>query len=415
MQPTFLILQVVWSIYTNAGVLASLALLAACLSNPALMALPYLMVLCGASWRWSEWGHEGLGNGALRLLQGYAAVHYTLLYVWQVGAEWGSCAWEMAISLPLKSPPLLPLQHCRSLSAVRQAGVTEIMNGTPHTCSPTHPFPHGLDVQVPLVRLSILRPAAHAVGLFVLSTDAPPAELLPQLVQFGSAMALFAALAFCEGSSYQPFGARQLSLLARVLNMGEGVVPHTHRHARQQQQRQPGEDEGLLEVQQPLLPYEAQQAQQVQHGSTGRRPRWWMVLLPMLFELLVTATRVLCSRPGAVAAMLCTLSLIQPSIIGFSVLVTGVGTLLYTLGGVGPNPLTRANKVVAVLLLTWLAACYCATALHGVAYVGPTAEAVGLHAFALNGLEFAPLAAILFAAAAVAGLSYHPAATLRDR
>lgn len=63
--------HLVLSAYGNAGVIAAAALLAACLSNPAVAALPYLLALLRTLWAWRTGRAGSLRVPGVRSLQGY--------------------------------------------------------------------------------------------------------------------------------------------------------------------------------------------------------------------------------------------------------------------------------------------------------------------------------------------------------
>ena len=272
-----------------------------------------------------------------------------------------------------------------------------------------------------------LQPAADFLGLFLLSPRLPASELWPAATQLASLLLLFAALGFLRrqrngsggGGAAGGGDSVGLSVLARAL--GRESFATRQRSYSADLGRGPPSSGPLLgssreEAAAPAapdfpaggdhpwaVPGGSGRESPGPRGRPRRAPSWRRVVLPLAFEAVVAGLELLCSRPAAVAAALCALAMVQPSVMGGALLALGLLALLLP-----PRPggrLLRAHSdALCAVLLAWLAACYVATALQRLFPVSAEAEALGLHAFPRPSAA-GPLAAMLLCAAAAAALA----------
>ncbi len=75
--------------YTNAGALSAITIVCVLVSIPSIITLPYACCVCWVLGRWAL-GRGGGGGGvhSAWVLQTYAGVHVTVLYMWQLPLPW---------------------------------------------------------------------------------------------------------------------------------------------------------------------------------------------------------------------------------------------------------------------------------------------------------------------------------------
>jgi hypothetical protein len=233
---------------------------------------------------------------------------------------------------------------------------------------------------------ALLQPAAKVLGLFSFSgDDLGWQQVLPAAVQLAALLLLYLALGAADSSPGSSRGEpRQWH--------GAASIGASLEHS---------------EEQTPLLLSPQQQAQEAggtpppaqRTASHIVRPRQLLNLL--LLDAVAAAWELLCSRPAAVAALLCITSLLLPSLIGSYLLLVGLAALLLPPAA---RILQWLSRPLAAALLLWLLACYGATVAAAVTSMPAAAEAAGLRAS--EGAAWLPLLAMLLSAAATGGLAW---------
>lgn len=233
---------------------------------------------------------------------------------------------------------------------------------------------------------SWLQPIADLLRLYVWDpTEQSLAVYVAECAQFAALGLFVVSLGFVLRRSGR--SPRGVSLVARLLNINEPAAVDTSH------------------LSEPLLSGEESEgnvgmALDHQHppegqAETPRKIPWARSLLPAIAELGVAAIEAVCANAGAVAGLLCLVSMIEPSALGSASLLVGISALL-----TGTHRLTASTTaLVQYSFFAWLSSCYLASALATARGSNDFLEAIGVHAFSSGGPLLA-LAAVAAAAAA---------------
>ncbi|GAB4823805.1 hypothetical protein N2152v2_010851 [Parachlorella kessleri] len=430
--------------YSNSGVLAAVALLTVTLTNPTLLVLPHAVALLGTIWRWAG-GRQAAGahSASWRGLQIYTGLLLGLQYSWQVGlhkvARLSFPARILGLARLSDDQPaaefmpelaqllgLLLLFACMGLSrsgtprparsgSAREAtpllsdGTSAATAGASAMPSPADQFASSPELAWTgtslLSRLLTLTSAQQAqrsrarqqgVGGGVSSWDgwdddwtspedapllsfdgnAPSAADQPGPAYRAVPAGIASSTAASAPASAEPGGSRAPPRPMAVPQPETGALRQARPTA-----GSPGAPQGQVSVK--------------------------AVMLPLLCELAVACFELLTARPACVAAMLCACALIEPSVIGGTVLLVGLAVQLSRTHAAAPV-LQRYSRLLCVALLLWVLGCFFASSVAPALGSNQVLEAVGVHSFQgarAKGVAGAPFLALLLTAAAAAGLA----------
>ncbi|CAL8464921.1 g4456 [Coccomyxa elongata] len=374
--------------YSNAGVLAAVALAVSALLWPAVLAWPYQLILGWQLWQWSL-GREGsvVSYSACHVLQTYCGAHITALYLWQIT----------------------------------------------------------------ILRASTFQRPAIWLGLYVISEDSPLYDVIPQVVQLAALHTLFAALGFYSGVKKQTLGeddgeqqqqdegtyvpasngtssqhleAENASGPSGRLNVRRsglsGIRPTTSL------EEFFGEDVGLLDLTSNIeLAKQLRDARIVRspsdgaqyvgeglnedysHAGHGGRPGIGTlldILLPLAAGATVHAVGVLSSFPSIPAVALCLSSLVEPSCLSAGCLFIGLWVLLAP-DTLGKHAFLALSRPLAALFVLWHLSAYVATSIGRTLALPALAQSIGVYVFASPPPLFLPLTAQLLTAVTLLGLA----------
>jgi len=187
-------------------------------------------------------------------------------------------------------------------------------------------------------------------------------------------------------------------LLATVISPGDDNQNVESSHLEQQQQQ---EEQQMY----PGITPAGSGNIVINQSASAQPPKWeiqWaQAFLPASFELGLAAFTAGSASSGVIAAATCLLSMIQPSVIGCMLLMTGLVLLISSKARL-PRPI---GQLLLYSVLLWMVTCYLAASLSGIVHSTPLLEAIGVHFFHSG----APLVAIVLVAASISAHLMHSA------